>query len=784
MSPVDQSRNRSRRSIKLVSRIAKCIFQQFGFATSGVSQPPSGVSAARNTGIRLARFDWLLFLDAEPTHLEKITRALSAERDLDAVYCGWARVAPDGTVVGRTQETKTGDLFAVLARGCIFSIHSCVIRRVLVEAAGGFDTSLRTCEDWDLWQRIARTGARFGAIPDVLAHYRMRPHSLSGDGIQFFADALRVLVQGHSPDPRVPNFHPAHADGLPPERLASLKFHCASWPAGLVLGRGADARHLLDALADDCDPGLDPSWVAESIFESARLPTCQLPAAWDKLWPNVERVTNEFLLALETRSRAFGLAHRTSTILQRLIVERSTAPRPLTIGATHSVRIEITEPIPDISGPAPIERLHCIIEMEGVRLGTVELPICEGSISSYVLADAIAAELAWPILGQFFEHTIYRDLTIKQESAGAAVYRGSLRLAAGLLQDEQTLRLQAHDRIGWTVFLQEVWARPDWPNERFYDPQFPDEASARRCSADGWLAVDVSEDPPDVEVPGEELKAVLMVGGVALGVVTIPPTQKVVRAQELRAALTSGGGFELCRAVVREGLLGRPFTGPTGSASLRARLAAARGDGSPKFEAPADLVLTMDEAKLGIMTVSGLAPGAPRAINRALSPGKHGVVLGRRAPARIGTSASRRAELPAAATHELVEAATVAGEAVMQVPMPSRKPETVVYVPELISTHLRRTSKPTFKVGNLMVSEPTGMTISYRGEFESLFARGVDPWRYTSPYEQTKYEQTLSLLPPKRISRALELACAEGHFTIQLAPRVESLIAADISQLH
>ena len=85
--------------------------------------------------------------------------------------------------------------------------------------------------------------------------------------------------------------------------------------------------------------------------------------------------------------------------------------------------------------------------------------------------------------------------------------------------------------------------------------------------------------------------------------------------------------------------------------------------------------------------------------------------------------------------------------------MPSRKPETVVYVPELISTHLRRTSKPTFKVGNLMVSEPTGMTISRRGEFESLFARGVDPWRYTSPYEQTKYEQTLSLLPPRVAER-------------------------------
>jgi peptidoglycan/xylan/chitin deacetylase (PgdA/CDA1 family) len=70
-----------------------------------------------------------------------------------------------------------------------------------------------------------------------------------------------------------------------------------------------------------------------------------------------------------------------------------------------------------------------------------------------------------------------------------------------------------------------------------------------------------------------------------------------------------------------------------------------------------------------------------------------------------------------------------------------------------------------------------------RGDFETLFASQPDPWKYTSAYEQTKYEQTLSLLPAGRIAQALELACAEGHFTIQLADRVEQLVAADISRI-
>lgn len=66
-------------------------------------------------------------------------------------------------------------------------------------------------------------------------------------------------------------------------------------------------------------------------------------------------------------------------------------------------------------------------------------------------------------------------------------------------------------------------------------------------------------------------------------------------------------------------------------------------------------------------------------------------------------------------------------------------------------------------------------------EFEKLFQDRTDPWNYTSSYEQTKYERTLALLPTGADS-ALEIGCAEGHFTIQLAPRVKSLIACDISE--
>jgi peptidoglycan/xylan/chitin deacetylase (PgdA/CDA1 family)/SAM-dependent methyltransferase len=78
---------------------------------------------------------------------------------------------------------------------------------------------------------------------------------------------------------------------------------------------------------------------------------------------------------------------------------------------------------------------------------------------------------------------------------------------------------------------------------------------------------------------------------------------------------------------------------------------------------------------------------------------------------------------------------------------------------------------------------PPGGPVHDRHHFEALFASGADPWKYDTPYEQTKYRQTLDLLPPGGIGRALELACAEGHLTVQLAPRAGTLVAADISAL-
>ena len=83
-----------------------------------------------------------------------------------------------------------------------------------------------------------------------------------------------------------------------------------------------------------------------------------------------------------------------------------------------------------------------------------------------------------------------------------------------------------------------------------------------------------------------------------------------------------------------------------------------------------------------------------------------------------------------------------------------------------------------------LVTAPRGTKKGRSGDrqafWEDVF-REPHPWNYGSPYEQEKYARQLMLMPARPIARALELACAEGRFTEKLAPRVERLIAADIS---
>ena len=68
-----------------------------------------------------------------------------------------------------------------------------VVRRDLIMEVGLFNESLRNAQDFDLWLRLARHGARLAYQRKVLLSYRSRPNSLTGDAINSHRRELRVF---------------------------------------------------------------------------------------------------------------------------------------------------------------------------------------------------------------------------------------------------------------------------------------------------------------------------------------------------------------------------------------------------------------------------------------------------------------------------------------------------------------------------------------------------------------------------------------------------------------
>lgn len=169
-----------------------------------LKQENGGASVARNHGLRVAKSELVAFLDADdlwlPNYLEQQIKFF-LEQDCDLV-CADAMVFGDSPDAGRTymesvMETAppTGAVtFLDLVSAERSLITSGVIaRRALIFEVGLFDEALRNAQDFDLWLRLARHGARLAYHRQVLLRYRGRLNSLTGDAVNSLDRELRVL---------------------------------------------------------------------------------------------------------------------------------------------------------------------------------------------------------------------------------------------------------------------------------------------------------------------------------------------------------------------------------------------------------------------------------------------------------------------------------------------------------------------------------------------------------------------------------------------------------------
>ena len=143
------------------------------------------IAASRNRGIQLSRGRFVAFLDSDdlwyPAKLSTCLKAL--EEEADAVFHG-IRVNRDGAPGGDLlPPALVGDLYRTLLfqGNSLITTSTVVVRRECLAKAGGFceDREIVSSEDYELWLRLARGGARFFPVREVLGEYRVHGKAMS-----------------------------------------------------------------------------------------------------------------------------------------------------------------------------------------------------------------------------------------------------------------------------------------------------------------------------------------------------------------------------------------------------------------------------------------------------------------------------------------------------------------------------------------------------------------------------------------------------------------------------
>lgn len=145
----------------------------------------SGIAAASNAALALARGEWIGLLDhddfLEPDALFSVVKQLFADPKADLVYSDEDKI--DETGLFQKPFFKPGwSPEALLSNNYI--CHFTILRRALMEEIGGFRAGFDGAQDYDLFLRATERARRILHVPRVLYHWRISSHSTSSSAAQ------------------------------------------------------------------------------------------------------------------------------------------------------------------------------------------------------------------------------------------------------------------------------------------------------------------------------------------------------------------------------------------------------------------------------------------------------------------------------------------------------------------------------------------------------------------------------------------------------------------------
>lgn len=199
-----------------------------------IRQANRGLAGARNTGLRAAGSDKVLFLDSDDRlHPDAIASGLACfceNQDAAFVYGAYRRVEGSDCRAIYSPVTTHRELVSCNWIGMCAAV---IFDRQKLLDAGGFDESLGMVEDWDAYLRLSRQW-RFATHPNIVADYVRHSDNVSNDVAKLW-DWIEIVRQKEK------------ARGLDPGDELAWREGLGVWVR--MLGPDPRKRNMIDRLA-------------------------------------------------------------------------------------------------------------------------------------------------------------------------------------------------------------------------------------------------------------------------------------------------------------------------------------------------------------------------------------------------------------------------------------------------------------------------------------------------------------------------------------------------------